>query len=236
MLSTTVDSMTPLDPVTLREARESRDRMLEAQHALERARADYGHAIRRLHAEGGSLREIAESLGISHQRVHQLVDGDEGRPSRGRQRRQPRFDWPFRRFTRRARHVIVLAQQEAERLDHKRVGSEHLLLGLALADDEATAPVLTEFALTIDAVRERVEALKSSGQARGRHGFTRAAKRTLERSVLEAKELGDNYIGAEHILLGILSDERAGAVAIVRDLSADPEALRAAVRERRHAS
>jgi hypothetical protein len=228
--------MAPLDPTALREARESRDQMLEAQHALERARADYSHAIRRLHAEGGSLREIAESLGMSHQRVHQLVDGEERRPARGRSRRQARFDWPFRRFTRRARHVIVLAQQEAESLGHKRVGSEHLLLGLALAEDEATAPLLTELGLTIDAVRERVEALEPSGSARGRHGFTRAAKRALERSVLEARTLGDNYIGAEHILLGLLSDERAGAVAIVRDLGVDPEALRVAVRERRRAS
>jgi Clp amino terminal domain, pathogenicity island component len=230
-LSTRLDTLAPLDPTTLREARESRDRMLEAQHTLERARADYGHAIRRLHAEGGSLREIAESLGISHQRVHQLVDDDEGGAARGRRGR--RFDWPFRRFTRRARQVIVLAQQEAESLGHPRVGSEHLLLGLVLAEDEATAPVLSEFGLTIDAVRGRVEALEPSGPARGRHGFTRAAKRVLERSVLEAKTLGDNYIGTEHILLGLLGDERAGSVAIVRDAGADPEALRAAVRERR---
>ncbi len=74
--------MAPLDPTALREARDSRDRMLEAQHELERARADYGHALRRLHAEGGSLREIAESLGLSHQRVHQIVEGDESAAGR----------------------------------------------------------------------------------------------------------------------------------------------------------
>jgi ATP-dependent Clp protease ATP-binding subunit ClpA len=221
--------MTPLDPATLREARDSRDRMLEARHTLERARADYGHAIRRLHAEGGSLREIAESLGLSHQRVHQLVEGEE-RPSRKRPRRQ-RFDWPFTRFTRRARHVIVLAQQEADELGHPRVGSEELLLGLALANDEATAPVLAGAGLTAEAIRERVAALEPSG--RGRHSFTRAAKRVLERSLHEAQALGDNYIAAEHILLGLLADERAGAVAIVRELGADPETLRAAVRTRR---
>jgi hypothetical protein len=223
--------MTPLDPATLREARESRDRMLEAQHALESARADYGHAIRRLHAEGGSLREIAESLGLSHQRVHQLVEGDEGgRAARKGSRR--RFDWPFTRFTRRARQVVVLAQQEAEDLGHAPAGTEHVLLGLALAEDAATAPVLAEAGLTAGAIRERVAALEPSGRSR-RRGFTRAAKRALEQSLLEAKTLGDNYIGAEHILLGLLADERAGAVTIVRDLGADPEALRAAVRERR---
>jgi hypothetical protein len=227
-MSTTLDIVTPLDPATLGEARESRDRMLEAQHELERARADYGHAIRRLHAEGGSLREIAESLGLSHQRVHQIVEGDEGSAPRKSHRR--RFDWPFTRFTRRARQVVVLAQEEAADLGHPRVGTEHLLLGLARAEDESTAPVLAEAGLTADAIRERVSALETSGSPRRRRSFTRAAKRVLERSVREAQALGDNYIGAEHILLGLLSDERAGAVAIVGDLGADPEALRAAVR------
>ena len=223
--------MTPLDPAALGEARDSRDRMLEAQHALESARADYGYAIRRLHAEGGSLREIAESLGLSHQRVHQIVEGDEGgRPARRDARR--RFDWPFARFTRRARQVIVLAQEEARTLGHSRAGSEHLLLGLARAEDEATAVVLAEAGLTAEPIRERVAALEPSGPPRRRHGFTRAAKRALEGSVREAQALGDNYIGAEHILLGLLSDERAGAVAIVRGLGADPEALSTAVRTR----
>jgi hypothetical protein len=221
--------MAPLDPAMLGEARSSRDRMLEAQHELERARADYGHAIRRLHAEGGSLREIAESLGLSHQRVHQIVEG-EGRRARKGQRRG--FDWPFTRFTRRARQVIVLAQEEAVSLGHSRVGTEHLLLGLALAEDESTAPALAEAGLTADAIRERVAKLETSGSTRRRRSFTRAAKRVLERSVREAHTLGDRYIGAEHILLGLLDDERAGAGAIVRDLGADPEALRAKVRER----
>jgi Clp amino terminal domain, pathogenicity island component len=221
--------MAPLDATQLREARESRDRMLEAQHALESARADYGHAIRRLHAEGGSLREIAESLGLSHQRVHQIVEGEEGGPARRRPRR--RFDWPFTRFTRRARQVIVLAQEEAQTLGHTRVGSEHLLLGLVRAQDEAIAPPLAEAGLSEEAVRERVAALETPGPPRRRHGFTRAAKRVLERSLAEARALGDNYIGAEHLLLGLLADERAGAAAIIRELGADPEALRSALRK-----
>ena len=228
-MSITLDTVTPLDPATLREARDSRDRMLEAQHELERARADYGHAIRRLHAEGGSLREIAENLGLSHQRIHQIVEGDERSAAR---RRPRRFDWPFRRFTRRARQVVILAQEAAETFGHPRVGTEHLLLGLAQAEDEATAATLTEADLTADAIRERVAALEASGSPRKRRGLTRAAKRALEQSLREAQALGGNYIGAEHILLGLLADDRAGAVAIVRDVGADPEALRDAVRTR----
>ena len=223
--------MAPLDPTALRDARDSRDRMLEAQHELERARADYGHAIRRLHVEGGSLREISESLGLSHQRVHQIVEGDEGGDARRSRRKH--FDWPFTRFTRRARQVVVLAQQEAQTLGHRRVGTEHLLLGLVLAEDESTESVLAESGLTAAAIRERVAALEPSSSRGRRQSITRAAKRTLERSAVEAKALGDNYIGAEHILIGLVSDERSGAVAIVRELGADPEALGAAVRARR---
>jgi ATP-dependent Clp protease ATP-binding subunit ClpA len=222
--------MTPLDPTALREARESRDKMLDAQHTLESARADYSHAIRRLHAEGGSLREIAESLGVSHQRVHQIVEGDEGKSARhGRHGRHRRFDWPFTRFTRRARQVILRAQQAAQELGHPHAGTEHLLLGLAQAEDESTATVLAESGLTSEAILERVAALEP-GSSRRRHGFTRAGKRAIEQSLREAQARGDNYIGAEHILVGLLSDERSGAVAIVRELGADPEAITAAVR------
>ena len=219
--------MTPLDPTTLRDARDSRDRMLEAQHELERARADYGHAIRRLHAEGGSLREIAEGLGLSHQRVNQIVEGDEGGSARKSQRR--RFDWPFTRFTRRARQVILRAQQAAQELGHPQAGTEHLLLGLARAEDESTASVLAESGLTAEAIRERVAALEP-GSTRRRHGFTRAGKRAIEQSLREAHAHGDNYIGAEHILIGLLADESSGAVAIVRELGADPDALATAAR------
>jgi len=219
--------MTPLDPATLGEARDSRDRMLEAQHELERARADYGHAIRRLHAEGGSLREIAEGLGLSHQRVHQIVEGDEGGSARKSQRR--RFDWPFTRFTRRARQVILRAQQAAQELGHPQAGTEHLLLGLARAEDESTASALAESGLTAEAIRERVAALEP-GSTRRRHGFTRAGKRAIEQSLREAHASGDNYIGADHILIGLLADESSGAVAIVRELGADPEALATAAR------
>jgi hypothetical protein len=227
--------MTPLDPALLTEARGSRDRLLELQRDLEKARADYNHAIRRLHAEGGSLREIAEDLGVSHQRVHQIVDAGESTGARA-QRGGPRgrFAWPFERFTRRARQIVVLAQEDARELGHGRVGTEHLLLGLVRAEDEATAPILADAGLTADTVREQLKGIESR-PARRHVGFTRAAKRTLEQSLLQARDLGDNYIGAEHVLLGLLADERAGALQILRELGADPEALREAVLARRGA-
>jgi hypothetical protein len=231
--------MAPLDPKILSEARTSRDRLLEAQHEAERARADYNDSVRRLHAAGGSLREIAENLSLSHQRVHQIVEGGDSPTGGGRRghRGGPRrgFAWPFERFTRRARQVVVFAQEEADSLGHTRVGTEHLLLGLIRAEDETTAPILAEAGLGLEAARERVKELVTDEQRRRRIPFTRAAKRTLENALREARDLGDAYIGAEHVLLGLLDDERNGAARIVSDLGADPEALRAAVHARRTA-
>jgi hypothetical protein len=79
-----------LDPQLVREAQAARVRLVKAQHAAERARADYHDAIRRLHAVGGSLREIAETLGLSHQRVHQIID-EAAKPTRRRWRREPQL-------------------------------------------------------------------------------------------------------------------------------------------------
>src|SRR5918998_4128038 len=142
--------MAPLDPTILGEARGSRDRLLELQRDLEKTRADYNHAVRRLHAAGGSLREIAENLGLSHQRVHQIVEGAEAaaRGGHGRHGGRRRFAWAFERFTRRARQIVVLAQEEAEALGHTRVGTEHLLLGLLRSEDEAVAGPLAHPGVT----------------------------------------------------------------------------------------
>ncbi len=84
-----------LDPKLVRDAEAARQRLLESQHAAEQARADYHHAIRRLHAAGGSLREIAEVLRLSHQRVHQIID-EAAEPTRPRWRRR-RWEWQGRR-------------------------------------------------------------------------------------------------------------------------------------------
>jgi hypothetical protein len=227
--------MTPVEPALLAEARTSRDRLLELQHELERARADYNDAVRRLHAAGASLREIAENLGLSHQRVHQIVDGEapEARARRGGRRR---FEWPFERFTRRARQVVVLAEEEAAALGHGHIGTEHILLGVVRLEDEAVAPALTAAGVGLDGLRELVRDLVADGAARGRrrgalhrgghYPFTRAAKRALQNALREARELGDNYIGTEHVLLGLLVDERSGAVQAVRKLGAEPDELR----------
>ena len=221
--------MVPLDTALLGEARTTRDRLLELQRDLEKARADYNHAVRRLHAAGGSLREIAENLGLSHQRVHQIVEGGETSGPHMRRGGPRRFGWAFERFTRKARQVVVLAQEEAEELGHRRVGTEHLLLGLIRSEDEAVAPLLAGAGVRLDAAREKAKELLGDDPVRRRAPFTRAAKRALDNSLREARALGDNFIGAEHILLGLIADERAGALVILHELGAEPQALREAV-------
>ncbi len=230
--------MTPVEPALLAEARTSRDRLLGIQHELERARADYNDAVRRLHAAGASLREIAENLGLSHQRVHQIVDG-EAPELRARRPGRRRFEWPFERFTRRARQIVVLAEEEAAALGHGRIGTEHILLGVVRLEDEAVAPTLTAAGVTLDRLRELVRDLLAAEAPRGRrrgglrrgghHPFTRAAKRVLENALREARGLGDNSIGTEHVLLGLLVDERSGAVQALHKLGAEPDELREAV-------
>src|SRR3954452_19219382 len=106
-----------LDEKLLEEAKDVRGKLLDLQHEVDRARVDYQHVIRRLHAAGGSMREIAEELGLSHQRVHQIVDaGPEDARTHGLRRGGHR---PFRApFTRQARFALGAADEEAATLGH----------------------------------------------------------------------------------------------------------------------
>ena len=136
-----------LDKDTLTQAEQARDRLLDLQHSAEVARVDYHHTIRRLHAAGGSLREIADALGLSHQRVHQIVEPVDGSSGRGRGRpgyevrrvhRRLRGFVPFERFTQEARDVVASAIDESAALGHRRVGTEHLLISLTGRGSEST--------------------------------------------------------------------------------------------------
>src|SRR6266508_3348139 len=128
--------MMTLDEKVLDEARVARQRLVDLESQTAHARVDYHHAIKKLHAAGGSLREIAEALELSHQRVHQIVEGPIAPPTppwvgRGwKRRRHHGMRGPFERFEEDARKVIVEAQQEADSLKHGYIGSEHLLLAL----------------------------------------------------------------------------------------------------------
>jgi Clp amino terminal domain, pathogenicity island component len=221
--STTLDASITLDEEILIEARSLRSRLLELQHDSERAQADYHHAIRRLQVAGGSLREIAAELGLSHQRVHQIVGADA--PGELPRRRQGRG--PFLRFTRVAREVVVAAQDEARALGHGRVGTEHLLVSSARVERGGAARVLADAGVTAEALREAVAGAVPAGEPsrRKRLPFTRAAKRSLEQALGEASQLRSGAIGSEHLLLGLLATDDGGALEILTSI-ADPAALR----------
>jgi ATP-dependent Clp protease ATP-binding subunit ClpC len=134
----------------------------------------------------------------------------------------------FERFTDRARRVVVLAQQEARMLSHNYIGTEHLLLGL-LADGGGTAArALESLGVTLDAAREQVREIVGEGQQAqtGHIPFTPRAKKVLELSLREALSLGDDHIGTEHLLLGLLAEADGVGAQIVVRLGASPRAVR----------
>ena len=129
----------------------------------------------------------------------------------------------FERFTDRARRAIVTAQEEARRLKHNYVGTEHILLGLIHEGDGVAAKALETLGISLDAMRQQVEDIIGQGQETlsGHIPFTPRAEKVLELSHREAAQLGHNYIGTEHILLGLISESRGVAAQVLVKLGAD---------------
>jgi ATP-dependent Clp protease ATP-binding subunit ClpA len=136
----------------------------------------------------------------------------------------------FERFTNRARHTVVLAQEEARRLHHNYIGTEHILLGLLGEPEGIAGRALEGFGLSLDGARREVAAMVSPGTAAptGHIPFTPRAKKTLEFALREALQLSHNYIGTEHILLGLMK-EGDGVAALVLRQHGDFLAIRTAV-------
>lgn len=164
----------------------------------------------------------------------------------------------FERFTKEARAVVLLAQEEATALEADRVGAEHLLLGLAAeqgtaarvldplglghaalrtelerSSDGLDADALASIGIDLDEVRRRVEESFGpgalGGHRKGRRPFSPAAKKALELSLREAIALGDRHIGSEHILLGVVRDPGEPVAGLLRQHGQTPDAVRAAV-------
>jgi ATP-dependent Clp protease ATP-binding subunit ClpA len=134
----------------------------------------------------------------------------------------------FERFTQRARRVLVLAQEEARLLGHPFIGTEHVLLGLIQEADGVAALALQSLDISLEAVREKViEAIgKAGAPPGGSPPFTPRAKKVLEYSLREAQQLGHNYIGTEHILLGLVREGEGVAAAVLVSLGADLHRVR----------
>jgi ATP-dependent Clp protease ATP-binding subunit ClpC len=134
----------------------------------------------------------------------------------------------FERFTERARHVVVLAQEEAPTLRHNYIGTEHVLLGLLREEEGMAARALESLEITVERVRGQVVRIVGSGEevTSGQIPFTPRAKKVLELALSESLSLGHNYIGTEHILLGLIAENDGVAVRVLHDLGADAEKIR----------
>jgi ATP-dependent Clp protease ATP-binding subunit ClpC len=137
----------------------------------------------------------------------------------------------FERFTDRARRVVVLAQEEARMLNHNYIGTEHILLGLIHEGEGVAAKALESLNISLEAVRQQVEEIIGQGQAAptGHIPFTPRAKKVLELSLREALQLGHNYIGTEHILLGLIREGEGVAAQVLQMLGADLNRVRQTV-------
>merc|ERR1719321_324328 len=137
----------------------------------------------------------------------------------------------FERFTEKAIKVVMLAQEEARRLGHNFVGTEQILLGLIGESTGIAAKVLKNLGISLKDARLEVEKIigRGSGFVAVEIPFTPRAKRVLEMSLEEARQLGHNYIGTEHILLGLLREGEGVAARVLETLGADPAKIRTQV-------
>jgi ATP-dependent Clp protease ATP-binding subunit ClpA len=128
----------------------------------------------------------------------------------------------FERFTDRARRVVVLAQEEARVLNHNYIGTEHLLLGLIREGEGVAARALEALGISLEAVRQQVEEIIGRGKEApsGHVPFTPRAKKVLELSLRESQQLGHNYIGTEHLLLGLIREGEGVAAQVLVNVGA----------------
>src|SRR3989338_2566525 len=140
----------------------------------------------------------------------------------------------FNRFTERARKVIILAKEEARRFNHDYIGTEHILLGLIREGEGVAAAVLEKMGVSLENIRLEIEKLVQPGPATqiiGDIPFTPRAKKALELAAEEARALGHNYIGTEHILLGLIREGEGMASQVLLNLGLDLNTVRSEVME-----
>ena len=166
-----------------------------------------GHFVDQCRRSGHSWSEISGALGVSKQAAHKRFT----------------FDSPsFERFTERARTVLGRSEREAHRLGHGFVGTEHILLGLLDVSDGLAARILDGVGISKSAVEESILSLIKPGTASedGTLPFTPRAKAVLRHAAEEALRLSHNYVGTEHLLLGLLGDEESVAAKVLVELKA----------------
>ena len=166
------------------------------------------------------MRRAARLLGCSR-----LGTGFRGTRNAARMNDRDRFD----RFTERARKVLSLAQEEAQRFQHNYIGTEHLLLGLVREGEGVAAIVLRSFDVDLEKVRKAVEGIIGRGDrvVLGEIGLTPRAKKVIELAVDEARHLNHNYVGTEHLLLGLIREGEGIAAGVLESFGLSLQEVRA---------
>jgi hypothetical protein len=234
----------------LHEALIARDTLTALQDEAERGRLAYYQAVRRLHSSGASMRDIAEALNLSHQRVHQIVIGGgqmaSSTPARnllqrlvrrsrkecepGRKPLDPGGD-PLDRFYVDARAAMARAHDEARAFNHNYIGTEHLLLGILRTEHGVAARLLTALGVDSEQTRRAVEALVGRGAATppGHLPVTPRLKKVLELARQEAKRQRSTHVRSEHLLLGLAREGGGPAARFLAEHNVGYEQLRGRV-------
>ena len=237
-----------LDSPVLNDALIARNHLIEIEGEAERRRVAYHQAIRRLHSSGASMREIAEALDLSHQRVHQIVnEGEEITTSTrkkallrrlvGRNRKGCEESRDFAgangqlldRFFVDARDAMLLAEEEARALHHDFLGTEHLLLGLMRAERGLAARLLVAVGADLQGTRDAIERLLGRAQPGGSRSplpATSRLKKVLELSWREAKESRSTHVRSEHLLLALAREGEGVGARLLAERGVVYEALR----------
>jgi hypothetical protein len=203
------------------------DAMETSAHLGELADHLIGHFVDQARRSGATWTEIGEHMGVSKQAAQQRFvpreSDDEDFPTTGR----------LSRFTPRARNVLADAKQRARDLGHDRVTNDHILLGLIDQPEGLAAEAIVANGPTLDQVRGAVTSTLDSGRRPGRTrpGFSREAKKTIELSLRDALRLGHNYIGTEHLLLGLLRNDKERAARLLVGLGVTHDGVDAWVRD-----
>jgi hypothetical protein len=191
------------------------------------------HFVQEARAAGCSWSQIGTALGVTKQAAQQRHSMARSLIGKLKGGVEYAVAGTFTRFTGSARQVVVLAQDEAQRLRHQHIGTEHLMLGLLAEGDGVGAQALQGAGITLDVARAGVEQIVGCGEhtpSRHHIPFTPRAKKVLELALRESHHLGHNYIGTEHILLGLLREGQGVGMQVLVAAGAHPDNLRTTVR------
>ena len=189
------------------------------------------HFVQEARTAGCSWSQIGTALGVTRQAAQQRHSALRSLIGKLKGGVESVMEGAFNRFSDRARRVVVLAQDEARRLGHNYIGTEHLLLGLLAEGEGIGAQALRGAGITLDVTRAGVEEIVGCGQGTpgGHIPFAPRAKKVLELALRESLRLNHNYIGTEHILLGLLREGEGAGAQVVAAAGVQPDQLRDSV-------